>query len=202
MHLPVFATSYFGSIEYFSALIKYKEVIVDQYEWFVKQNLRTRCIIAAPNGLQKLIIPYSHFGSKKICVKDVTINYGENWHKHQLKSLSTAYNSSPFYEFYKDEFSEILLSEIQSLIELNTKLTLFILKKLKVKVEIHLSDNYIETEQADYRKLSNIKETEIVQKEYIPKQYLQVYSHKNGFAANLSIIDLLFNQGPNSVNYL
>ena len=202
MNIPVFATTYLGSIEYYSSLINQSVVCIDQHEWFVKQNLRTRCLIAAPNGIQKLIIPYSHFGSQKICIKDVQINYSDNWHKHQLKSLSTAYNSSPFYEYYKDELSDILLSEPKSLIGLNTRLTHFVLKNIKVQVELRLSDKYIETEKADFRNLSDIKDTELAGEKFYPKQYTQVYSYKYGFASNLSIIDLLFNQGPNSVNYL
>ncbi|MBT8195531.1 MAG: WbqC family protein [Bacteroidia bacterium] len=109
MSTVVFGTSYLGSLEYYSVLVKNKNVVIDQYEWFVKQSIRNRCVISAPNGIQKLVVPYSHFGAEKIRVKELKINYSEAWHKYQLKCLNTAYNSSPFFEFYKDKLSTILL---------------------------------------------------------------------------------------------
>lgn len=202
MNTVVFGTSYLGSIEYYASLVKNKAVIIDQHEWFVKQSIRNRCIISAPNGIQKLIVPYSHFGAEKIRVKDLQVNYTKSWHKYQLKCLNTAYNSSPFYEFYKDKLSAILLCEPKFLIDLNIQIMHFVLQSLQVELDVTLSTEYIENADDDYRNLSTVKDNSLKQSNYIPQEYPQVFSHKHGFIANLSIIDLLANQGPNSVSYL
>ncbi len=192
----VFPTSYLPSISYYSHYVTELHPVVDSNEFMVKQSYRNRCLILGANGVQQLIVPVKKRNSK-ILVKNVEICNAENWQKNHWKTIESAYRKSPFFEFYADDLSGIYMStRYENLLQFNTELILRINKILKTEVNMVFSDKYIESTQVknDFRSFHFNKKS--------AAEYIQVFSSKYGFQPNLSIIDLIFNEGPNSLKYL
>jgi hypothetical protein len=196
----LFSSYYFAPIEYYYYLTHHSVIIEDLHENFVKQTYRSRCYILSPNGIQTLSIPLERVKRKKP-FKDVKITYDENWQKLHWKSFEAAYRSSPYFEYYEDEFEPIFTKKNTFLKDLNEEVNAKLLKLIKLDVSITKTSSYLnpDKETTDYRTIFSpkIKESKLV----FPK-YIQVFNDRNAFAPNLSIVDLLFNEGPNTINYL
>ncbi len=166
---------------------------------YQKQTARNRCLIMSANGIQKLIIPIKHSKKENENLHDhnAKIDNTQNWKVKHWKSIQNAYRSSPFFEFYEEEFSNIFLNSEKFLYSSNIYIISQISQILGIKKDIKISNKKISYEKYDKR-LINIKE-------YSPHditRYNQVFMSKFKFISNLSILDLLFNVGPKSVNYL
>ncbi|MEP7169545.1 MAG: WbqC family protein [Bacteroidota bacterium] len=201
----IFSTAYLPSIECISALIKFSSVEIEQWENYQKQTIRSRCHILGANGIQTLRIPVMHESKIKILTKDLKICYDENWQRIQWLALQSAYNKSPFFEFYKDDFEKIIFSNKIYLLDLNTELLQLILKILGAETKTNYSSTYEKKyPENDFRFLANIKTKSIcnLQSSICNLQYPQVFFYKFGFTPNLSIVDLIFNEGKASINYL
>lgn len=193
--LPIF---YLPPISWFAVFLKEEnEIVLEQYENFPKQTYRNRTNIYGANGKLSLIIPINHSGER--VMKEIKVSHRENWQKLHLKSIKTAYQSSPYFEFYEDKLQKIFEFETESLIQFNLnalKIVLDILKTEKVYslnieyVKIPLEENYRE-------KFSAKKESEIEMEEYY-----QTFTDKMGFMKDLSILDLICNKGPETLTYL
>ena len=186
---------YAGNLMYYSVLAKSSKVYIDGFENFQKQSYRNRCVISSPNGPLKLIIPIIRI-SKNI-VKDVKIDNHQNWRKIHWKSLESSYRSSPYFEFYEEEFKPLYLEKkIEYLLDFNQQINIVLLRCLNMETEISFSDSYIEKGGAinDFRDIihPSSKPTETVKK----MKYSQVFQESQDFIYNLSIFDLLFNLGP------
>jgi len=195
----VFPCCYLPPIEYFFHLIQHPEVSIDIHENFVKQTYRNRCSILSPNGTLKLIVPVLRKG-KTSKIKEVKIAYHENWQKIHWKSIEAAYRSSPYFEFYEDDFKSLFLeSKHTFLADLNFQLLDKIIDLLGINVGYTKSESYIahDDNMLDFRPISPKQKPDLNFPEYI-----QVFGDKNGFTPNLSILDLLFNEGPNAKSYL
>ena len=197
----VLSSVYAGNLMYYSVLAKYSQVYIDGFENFRKQSYRNRCVISSPNGPLKLIIPIIRI-SKNI-VKDVKIDNHQNWRKIHWKSLESSYRSSPYFEFYEEEFKPLYLEKkIEYLLDFNQQLNLVLLRCLNLDTEIIFSDSYIEKEGKinDFRDIihPSSKPTETVKK----IKYSQVFQESQDFIYNLSVYDLLFNQGPLARQFL
>ena len=197
----VLSSVYAGNLMYYSVLAKSSKVYIDGFENFQKQSYRNRCVISGPNGPLKLIIPIIRI-SKKI-VKDVKIDNHQNWRKIHWKSLESSYRSSPYFEFYEEEFKPLYLEKkIEYLLDFNQQLNLVLLRCLNLDTEIIFSDSYIEKEGKinDFRDIihPSSKPTETVKK----IKYSQVFQESQDFIYNLSVYDLLFNQGPLARQFL
>lgn len=198
----VFSSCYLPPILYFMYWQADNESIIDVNEYFVKQTYRSRCTILGANGKLDLIIPVLNRNSKQL-MKDVKISDKDKWKINHWKSIESAYRKSPYFEFYEEDFSVVYLQKKHKyLIDFNNDLMSLLLKLLKLPIEIQFSENYVELSP-----IINDLRTEISPKnnkidELIQQEYIQVFSDKIGFQKNLSIIDLLFNEGPNSKNYL
>lgn len=196
--LPAF---YLPNISYFNA-IKNNEgpIIVEQWEHFPKQTFRTRAQIATANGVLDLLVPIQHGKKQRQTLNQVLINYDHPWQRLHWLSLQTAYRSSAYFEFYEDDFRKFYEKEYSHLLEYNVEQLKLILKLLKLNREIVFNDKYeAETPNSlDYRKAIHPKQPSLVPDQ---KPYFQLFEEKNGFLPNLSIIDLLFSQGPQSKNY-
>ncbi len=168
--------------------------INDNYQ---KQTYRNRCYIYGANGKQLLNVPISKNSGKQKS-KDILVNYAENWQKEHLKSLISAYQSSPFFEFYIDDLMPVFTTKEKYLVDLNIKIFQILNDAIQVEIPFKLTNEYQEFCEEDYRFLANAK------KESIPNlpKYTQVFQEKHGFIPNLSILDLLFNEGPNTELYL
>lgn len=193
-----FIPAYFPSIQYIKALIKAKETTFTLESNYQKQTYRNRCSIYGANGKLNLTIPIQHTkrdGHQKD--SSVKIMWEENWQMLHWKSLTSAYRSSPFFEFYEDELKEVFFKQPEKLMDFNIGLLKCILSFL----EIDFSFSFKE----DYSPLSPLEESLINAKKdptISYPMYQQVFATKHGFISHLSIVDLLFNQGPQSIDYL
>ena len=196
----ILSSHYFPCIAYFAHLVKYPDIIIDIGENFLKQSYRNRCIIYTSNGTLALSIPV--IKKNNTPMKDVLIDVKEDWKTKHWRAISTAYNSSPFFEFYCDELKEVLFKEYSSLANLNRGLLEHICNELGITNNIIISETYItiKDSELDLRSTLNPKQTFKGSDTY--PRYIQIFEAKYGFQSNLSILDLLFHEGPESLNYL
>tara|TARA_B100000497_G_scaffold100301_1_gene113703 strand:- start:112 stop:720 length:609 start_codon:yes stop_codon:yes gene_type:complete len=197
----VLSSVYAGNLVYYSLIANSNKIILDVYENFNKQSFRNRCVIASPNGPLKLIIPIVR--SSKNIVKDVKIDNTQNWKKIHWKSLESSYRSSPYFEFYEDEFYSLYFKNKNDfLFDFNNKINLAILKCLGIETEIIISSSYVEKdlEIEDFRNIIPSKSN--VLEKFKEIKYNQVFQEKQSFLPNLSILDLLFNEGPLAKQFL
>jgi len=180
---------------YYSSLLKAEAIKIDLFENFQKQSYRNRCSIASPNGILNLIIPIDR--KSKSVIKEVKIDDSQNWRKIHWKSLESSYRSSPYFEYYEDDFHEIFLKKKSNyLFEFNHLILLEILKALKVELEITFTKSYVLKNDKiyDYRNVIHPKIQ--LDNEINELTYHQVFQEKQKFIPNLSVLDLLFNEGP------
>ena len=194
--------AYFPPIQYFTKIIFCPEIFIEKFENFSKQSYRNRCEIYGANGLQTMVIPVKKNSGRKAVITDIEIDYDTNWQKLHFKSIESAYKSSPFYEFYIDDIIPFYQEKEIFLFDLNYKTICFVLKALELKRKIKFTSEYffeIPDNLIDCRNIIHPKESKKKKDKYFdPVSYNQVFINKYGFIPNLSIIDLLFNEGPNS----
>ncbi len=193
--------TYFAPITQYIIYAQYNHVEVEVYDHFQKQTYRNRCYILGANGVQLLSVPLEHQkGLSNTISKDVRIDNSTQWQRHQLKTLETAYRSSPFYEFYEEEIQAIFKTNFKFLIDLQQSSFEAINDCIGLGLSFDKTNEFkpLETLENDYRWLVNAK----LKMNFDLDQYTQVFSDRHGFVSNLSILDLVFNEGPNALNYL
>jgi hypothetical protein len=193
--LPIF---YLPPISWFATFLDSEnEIILEQYEHFPKQTYRSRCTIYGANGKLALILPIHHNGKR--AMKDIEISYAEDWQKLHWKSIKNAYQSSPYFEYYEEKLKQIYNVQPKSLIEFNLNALEIILKILKEEKEFSLTEEYQKIPEAtDFRDQFSAKKDSGIT---LP-EYYQTFSDKLGFIADLSVLDLLCNMGPESATYI
>lgn len=198
----ILSTAYLPNIQYFTKLINGK-VILEQHENFVKQTYRNRCEILTANGVMPLIIPIKHLGTK-IPVRDVKIDYTDNWQRLHWRALVAAYRSSPFFEYYEDDFVPFYEKKIDFLYDYNFQLLQLLIELTGIKTDIVFSESYIteKNPDTDFRMSITPKANKPVDSSFFPAPYYQVFNDRSGFAPNLSIFDLLCNEGNNTYSIL
>lgn len=197
------STAYLAPIQYYSKLLSYKEVIIEIHDNFIKQTYRNRCKIYSANGELSLSIPVKKI-NPKTKLKDIIIDYDTNWQKLHWKSIESAYKSSPFFEYYADDLQPFYKKRYDLLVDFNSDIQKVILGLLEEKVNFIYTDNFLKEENClcdDFRDKIHPKKI-IHDNQFEIKEYNQVFNEKHGFITNLSIIDLIFNEGPNAINYL
>ncbi|MGZ3755057.1 MAG: WbqC family protein [Mucilaginibacter sp.] len=197
----VFPMFYLAPVEYFVLLKSYKpDILIEREEHFPKQTYRNRTDIYSPDGKLSLVVPVVKGSKNHTKIKDVKISYDFNWQRLHWMSLQACYRRSAFFEYYEDDFSVFYHDKYTFLFDYNEQLLQFILKAVKMP----LSMNYTETYETAYPGLTDLRLAFNAKKEpdFKQKAYFQVFEERAGFLKNLSIIDLLFNQGPQTVNYL
>jgi WbqC-like protein family len=193
----LFELQYFPPITFFSALYKESYVYIDIYEDYHKMSFRNRCLVAGAQGIISLSVPLLHGRNQHLPMKEVMICDTENWQARHLKSISSAYNRSPFFEYYQDEIAGLYQQSFSRLVEWNMHCLQWLKKKLEWPAEILNTDSGVpfRSEGVDDRR--NL----VLPKNYDnwnPVKYRQVFEERTGFFPNLSILDLLFNTGPES----
>jgi len=199
----VLTTAYLAPIQYYTKLLRYNKVFIEIHDHFIKQSYRNRCKIYGANGLLQLSIPVKK-ENPKTKVKDIIIDYDTNWQKMHWKSIESAYRSSPFFEFYADDFIPYYSKKYKYLYEFNASMQETILSSIEMSPDIEFTKKFIEVDQFDYDDFRDIihPKKKINDPDFKIKKYNQVFIEKYGFIQNLSIIDLLFNEGPNALNLL
>ena len=191
--------TYFSPISQYVAIAKSNEIVFEVCDNFQKQTFRNRCYIYTANGKHLLNVPTQHTKGIKQLSKEVKIDYKDNWNKLHIKTLQTAYNSSPFFEFYIDDLLPILTKKYTYLLDLNLSCHEFIMDALQLKIPFTKTSEFQKkTDLKDLRRLALAK-TSV---DFNFEKYFQVFSLDQGFISNLSILDLLFMEGPNTLNYL
>lgn len=191
---------YFPSIATFVAIAKAEHVVFEVHDNYQKQTYRNRCYIYAANGKLQLSLPVVFSQKNRQKYTDVQIANEYNWQDIHWKSLESAYKTSPFFEFYEDELKFLFTDNFTSILDFNLKAFEVICECLQLETNYSKTDVYDKSPEAitDLRQLVNAKkETPLVY-----ETYTQVFSEKYGYINNLSILDLLFNEGPNALNYL
>ena len=190
--------SYFPSISHFAVMAQADAIVLEMEDHFQKQTNRNRMYIYSPNGVQLLNIPIKHTATAHQKTKDVKLETAFDWQKQHFKSLEAAYRSSPFFEFFEDDMRPIFEKKHTYLMDLNIESMQIVAKCLGLKFDVLNTTEYFKSPiQSDYRLLVDGKKDHF---EF--EVYPQVFEEKFGFLNNLSILDLLFNEGRHALSYL
>ena len=186
---------YLAPIPLYAQLYKCKALVINGDEPFVKQTYRNRAVIATENGTQNLTIPVIHDGGR-IAMRDVRISEHGNWRHQHWNAMVSAYRKSPFFDYYADDFAHFYEERDGFLMDFNLRLHQVISELLGLDREVKIIDN--SNKPAEFIDLRHIAEPKALtdMEGYTPQPYYQVFAQRNGFIPNLSILDLLFNMGP------
>lgn len=195
-------SQYFPCLEYFSLIKNREEVWIETKEHFVKQTYRNRCYILGSDRILPLAIPIIG-GNKKIPIDEIKIDYGQKWLNNHWRAIISAYNKSPYFEYYEPYLHQILFTKHETLLALNLELLTFCLKVLNIDTPINYTSIYEKVpfnETEDIRSVIHPKSDYICRRYYTPTPYQQLFGSK--FATNLSILDLLSCVGPDADKYI
>lgn len=197
------SSAYLAPVEYFSKLKAYDKIYIEQHDHYVKQTYRNRCNIAGPEGVLSLSVPIIRPDTPKCAMKDIRISDHGNWRHLHWNAIESAYNNTPFFEYYKDDLRPFYENKYTFLADFNEELRCKICELMDISPVVEHTASYhtdFLPDEADYREVIHPKKdyTE-VDKDFLPKPYYQVFENRHGFLPNLSVIDLLFNMGPESV---
>lgn len=187
---------YLPPLAWFVLLDSAEQLVLDAHEHYVKQTYRNRCYIKGPHQVEKLTVPVLG-GNKKILTSEILIDYSQKWVQQHWRALQAAYGKTPFFEHYAPFFREIYEREPARLWELNMELLTLCLKLLRIDKTIRFTDAYLESTNpliSDCRSLINPKKNHVIDNIYRSVSYNQIFG--KDFVSNLSIVDLLFCEGP------
>ena len=192
--------NYFPNIHQFTQIIKADNILFEASDNYQKQTFRNRTYIYGANGKLGLFVPVIHTHNNRELFKDVKISYDSNWMDLHLKSLQSAYRSSPYFEYFEDNFVKLYSEKEKFLVDFNIKCIQLISNLLDLNLNYKISNDYVEktNDIIDLRGLSNARK----EKKIDTPKYIQVFESKHGYLNNLSIVDLIFSEGPNSVSLI
>lgn len=197
------SSAYLAPVQYYSKIVSSEIVYIEQCENYIKQTYRNRCSILSANGIMNLSIPIESLGGKKSLVRDICIAEHGNWRHLHWNALISAYNSTPFFEYYRDYFEPFYEKTYKYLFDFNEELREMICGLLDIDTSnIKYTDLYVMevgNRDEDFRNTISPKVDLASDISFLAEPYYQVFDHRFGFQENLSIVDLLFNMGNESL---
>ena len=197
--MSIFSTAYFPCISYMAAFLKEENPVIEIHDTYQKQTYRNRCKVLTSNGVQTLSVPVKKIHGEHIETSDALISYDDPWQQIHRRCLESAYKSSPYFEHYYSYLYPVFKSRPERLVELNDMIMVVLLKILKASKPIVHTEAYEKEAPSDFRNLFNSKQQPDNQ---TIKPYYQVFNYKFDFTPDLSILDLLFNEGPECMKWL
>ena len=212
------SSTYFGPIQWYQKLNRYDECLIERHENFIKQTYRNRMLIPTTNGPLSLTIPTNH--NTSLAMKDIRISDHANWRHVHWNALLSAYGESPFFEYYQDDIRPFYEKKYEFLFDFNMEITEKMIELLDIRPKISITNEYFLSEERKVKreefnsftnhKVESIKDFReairpkkpLPDAEFESKRYYQVYEQKFGFQPNMSILDLLFNEGNEAIFYL
>lgn len=216
MTTALLQTTYFGPVQWYQKLHRYDHCLIEQYDSFSKQTYRNRCVIATANGVQALTVPVISLNpqpsslnpqpsSLHTLTKDIRISDHNQWRRVHWNALQSAYSESPFFEYYADDLHPFFETRYEFLLDFNEAIRQKICELTDIRPDIEYTTGFMPTHAdlpvADFRDVISAKHPQ-PDDGFEVKPYWQVFRHRHGFLPNLSILDLLFNMGPESIYYL
>ena len=194
------SATYFGPIQWYQKLNRSGLCYIEQHDNFIKQTYRNRCVIATTQGTQALTVPIERYDGLKCEMRDIRISDHGAWRHLHWNALVSAYGESPFFEFYADDLRPFFEKRWQFLYDYDLAITEKMCELLDIQPNYELCTMHDELTK-DFRTSINPKHP-LPDLDFAPRPYYQVYRQKHGFLPNLSILDLLFNMGPESIFFL
>lgn len=193
------STAYLAPISYYAAMARSQQVVIEQACHYTKQTYRNRCNIVGANGVQALSIPIVKPSGVKCLTKDIEISSHIDWQHLHWHAIRSAYGSTPFFEYYQDDFAPFYEKRHKYLFDLNEELRQLLCRLLQLDTPVAYTDSYkevFEQNEVDLREAIHPKKPIPAEWQTLtPTSYYQVFAQKHGFVADMSIIDLLFNLG-------
>ena len=200
------SSTYFGPVQWYQKLNRHAQCLIERHESFIKQTYRNRMVIATANGPQTLSIPVTH--DRSMLITDIRISDHANWRHVHWNALASAYGESPFFEYYQDDIRPFYERKWDFLFDFNCAIMHKMVELLDLRPNVGFTTGYVSAEKcgnndemADFRESIRPKKP-CEDADFLPRRYYQVYEQRHGFLPNLSILDLLFNEGNESVLYL
>ena len=196
---PTLTIAWFPPVEYFALLAKYSSVYMEACENYQKQSWRNRCRICASDGVQELRFPVRHRdGTFSLPIREIEVDYSTPWVEKTERSIETAYRSSPFFEYYRDPLFAILDAHLDTLWELDMRIIRFFMDKIGLRTEILPTEQFA----AEHVDIHPKRPNTILRDLGLARPYYQVFAERNGFIPGLSVMDLLFCEGPASLDFI
>ncbi len=198
----ILSSAYLAPVEYYTKLFAYGRVYVEQNDHYMKQTYRNRCVIASADGPLALTIPTEKGDEAKCLMKDIRISDHGNWRHVHWNAFVAGYKQSPFFDYYADEFHRFFEHKYEFLYDFNAELCRWVCKQIDIQPTIIPTDEYLTATDGvdDYREIIHPKrDWKVADEAFAPKAYYQVFDARQGFIPNLSVVDLLFNMGPESL---
>ena len=197
--VPTLTIAWFPPTEYFALLAKYSSVYIEACEQYQKQSYRNRCRIYAADGPQLLNFPVRHReGTFNLPIREIEVDYSTPWVEKAERCIETAYRSSAYFEYYRDELFAILDAHPATLWELDMRIIRFFLDKIGLRTELVPTTEFA----AEHVDIHPKRPNAILQEQGLDRPYYQVFADRGGFVPNLSVMDLLFNEGPASLEFI
>lgn len=197
------STAYFAPIPFYAVAIRSNNIYIEQFENYIKQTFRNRCEILGANGIISLIVPVVKSRRSKTLIKDMRISYDVDWQRNHWRTIFSAYGSSPYFDYFKDDIFPFFNTKENFLIDYNLKIHNTICELLEIENKTILTSDFEKIPECfqNFREIISSK-NKMLNNQFQTEKYTQVFSEKTGFMSNLSILDLLFNEGPNSINII
>lgn len=198
------SSAYFPPVQWMQKLHIYNKVYVERNDNFCKQTYRNRCVIATANGVQALTVPIERYEGAKCPMRDIRISDHGEWRHLHWNAIVSAYGESPFFDYYADDLRPFFERKWKYLFDFNMEIVDKLCELLDVRPNINLTDSYADAALLGADDLRDVIRPKHPAADplFAPRPYYQVYASRHGFQSNMSVLDLLCNEGPEGIFYL